>query len=416
MTLGIVQRKNPRRLADEANGNQKGRVDDQESAVVTKRKRFRPSSRPTSNGARAVIPLLLIFVVACIFFPKSFDRYEGVYLKIDNKLRWNTAGEKVFPIVVRLLSKNETFSTSKSEKTFPRPVEPMISAEIALELEDDALYRKRSTDEFETDECKAQHEWQLKSFPTCNQLHEIDMSQVSTQNHPESDGKLHLVNHGFWRDVWVIQGNSWDQKTVLKTLRTMHNTTNRNLDRNRRDALVMERLTRSPWVLDIYSFCANSGLSEYADGGDISTAIWPEVKGKDGRTIRIIGNMTKREQFIIAVQASISLAEMHTFDDPDRPSVAHTDISPTQFVKVAGNRFKLNDFNRARFLRWKQSTQDVCPFQVGKNPGKNRSPEEYTPKEPLTEKIDIYSLGNVFYMLLQKEYPFNDVNTKVRLR
>lgn len=38
-----------------------------------------------------------------------------------------------------------------------------------------------------------------------------------------------------------------------------------------------------------------------------------------------------------------------------------------------------------------------------------RSPEEYEYKGE-TEKIDVYSLGNVFYVLLTKLYPFEDLD------
>lgn len=89
------------------------------------------------------------------------------------------------------------------------------------------------------------------------------------------------------------------------------------------------------------------------------------------------------------------------------PSIAHTDIAPGQFVKVKG-RYKLNDFNRARFLAWSTKDNSVCPYYVGNNPGKLRSPEEYK-YDPQTEKVDVYSLGNIFFMLFQNEYPFQDV-------
>ena len=41
----------------------------------------------------------------------------------------------------------------------------------------------------------------------------------------------------------------------------------------------------------------------------------------------------------------MGLADLHNFDKEGRPSVAHTDISLNQFVKIDG-RFKLNDYNR----------------------------------------------------------------------
>jgi hypothetical protein len=62
----------------------------------------------------------------------------------------------------------------------------------------------------------------------------------------------------------------------LRTFKSYeHNFTHRNYDRHRRDAVAMERLTKSPFVLDIYGFCGNSGLFEFGSGGDIAGAIWP---------------------------------------------------------------------------------------------------------------------------------------------
>ena len=40
-----------------------------------------------------------------------------------------------------------------------------------------------------------------------------------------------------------------------------------------------------------------------------------------------------------------------------------------------------------------------CGFTVDSNPSVYRSPEEYSYKEE-TEKIDIFSMGNIFYTLL----------------
>jgi len=83
----------------------------------------------------------------------------------------------------------------------------------------------------------------------------------------------------------------------------------------------------------------------------------------------------------------MGLAALHNVDREGRPSIAHTDIGPDQFVKV--NAFyKLNDFNRARLLRWNPRKKEVCTYHVGNNDGKIRSPEEYA-YEPQTEKVSI---------------------------
>ena len=145
--------------------------------------------------------------------------------------------------------------------------------------------------------------------------------------------------------------------------------------------------------------------------------------------------------YTAATQAAIALATVHNIDGEGYPTIAHTDIAPAQFIKV-NNTYKLNDFNRARFIAYRydhqNDTADMCPYQIGSNPGKNRSPEEYN-YEPQTEKVraaiiapnninimwncsmnayhciyllvqvDVYALGNIFYMLLQGDWPFYDV-------
>lgn len=106
----------------------------------------------------------------------------------------------------------------------------------------------------------------------------------------------------------------------------------------------------------------------------------------------------------------MALASVHNVDMEGRASIAHTDIAPNQFMKV-GDTYKLQDFNRARFLKWSQKDNEACPFFVGENRGKNRSPEEYQ-YGPETEKVDVYSFGNILYMLLQSKWPFDPVENE----
>jgi hypothetical protein len=180
----------------------------------------------------------------------------------------------------------------------------------------------------------------------------------------------------------------------------------------------MERLTKSNFVVDIYGFCGNSGLFEFADGGDIKDALFPRSHKKSKMTqldkLRI-GKCTldcwsresenspsqpsfsKRISVFKATQASIGLAAVHNVDKEGRASIAHTDISPSQFIQIDGF-YKLNDFNRARFLRRNNEKDEACPYYVGKNPGKNRSPEEYEYK-PQSEKVSIWRRSILFYLL-----------------
>eukprot|EP00977_Amphora_coffeiformis_P020164 scaffold7970_cov187-Amphora_coffeaeformis.AAC.2 len=286
-------------------------------------------------------------------------------------------------------------------------VPPIAKKSFFQHLEDSRSYNHGRADQFETETCKAQYDWQLHSFPTCNLLHEREMESLIVR--PENkEEPLELVANGYWRDVWILPSSNFDGNHVLKTIRYEHDWEERNYDRHRRDALAMERLSDNPYVLNIYAFCGNSGVSEYADGGDISDAIWPhnaETGKREYATMTKVerlhigefGNAEKcgtdfirlfvnqLEHFPTGVQAAMGLAAVHNCDKEGRPSIAHTDIAPGQFVRV-GDIFKLNDFNRARFLRTNITNGSICGFEVGNNPGKNRSPEEYMYK-PETEKV-----------------------------
>jgi hypothetical protein len=106
-------------------------------------------------------------------------------------------------------------------------------------------------------------------------MHEADLTNIHAQI--LKNEQVGLIGNGYYRDVWFIREFS-QEKRVLKTLRYKHEFHEQNNDRHRIDALAMERLTKSPHILDIYGYCGNSGLYEYAEGGNIYQAIWPSEK------------------------------------------------------------------------------------------------------------------------------------------
>jgi serine/threonine protein kinase len=246
---------------------------------------------------------------------------------------------------------------------------------------------------FETRECKAQYSWQLTSHPTCNLLHEVDLLTLSLNN------KGAIVGKGYFRDVWgagtTVLGNV-TTRAALKTTRFEHILEPRMIHKHARDAMITERLTRSKLAIDIYGYCGSSSLNEYADGGDMDDAIWwhPSVQKKDsGR------KPDSRIMLELATQASMGLADAHNIDKEGVASFAHTDIDAGQYVKI-GKLYKLNDFNRARFVAWNITTNSTtCGYRVGQNGGKNRSPEEFMLKLQ-SEKVDVYALGSLFYHIL----------------
>jgi hypothetical protein len=235
-----------------------------------------------------------------------------------------------------------------------------------LRLENSKDYDSGAADPFEHDDCVRQYDWQVTSYPTCNQLHEYPLWDMTTSssssNHNNEETTLSKVKYlasGYWRDTWMIRDMQW-QPHALKTMRYMHEYEQRNYDRHRRDAVAMEHMTSSPNVLDIYAFCGNSGVFEFADGGSLEDSIWYSEEKEWNST----------EKLIVAYQAVSGLADLHNIDVEGRASIAHTDIVPSQFVFVnTKGRFLLNDFNRCRFIRWNQKENIPCPFHVGSNPG-----------------------------------------------
>mmetsp|Transcript_13049 Transcript_13049/g.19873 ORF Transcript_13049/g.19873 Transcript_13049/m.19873 type:complete len:523 (-) Transcript_13049:32-1600(-) len=252
-------------------------------------------------------------------------------------------------------------------------------------------WRHRQSDTFIEGDCIQSRDWQLTTLPSCNTIHEVPMADF------ENPSQVALLSNGWWRDVWRFK--EYDgTRMVLKTMRYMHEWEERNYDRHRRDALAAERLTSSEMTVNIFSYCGNSGLFEYSDGGDITRWIYHRDKDKP---------YSSKEALAVATQVAQGIAAAHSVDSKEYATIAHTDITSNQFIKIDGV-FKLNDFNRCRFIRWNKEKNEPCPYTVGNNPGKLRAPEEYA-YAPQTEKVDVYSMGNIFYELLMKQWPFENL-------
>ncbi|KAI2509766.1 protein tyrosine kinase [Fragilaria crotonensis] len=322
------------------------------------------------------------------------------------------------------------------------------------------------------DTCVYLAEWQHAYHPSCNDIHAVDLASTSSSSTTTST----LVNHGAYRDVWKITDNnirtgqgsndtsSQPQYRVLKTLRyhkrRMFDL--RNFDRHRRDAMAFQELQSSRHVMDIYGHCANSALFDYSDGGDLR-GLFDSGSKRHGRNNASLEDDTlssnsttslssaflqsldnnndeqdqddepRREQptkfqlLQIAHSIASAVADAHHVDSLGRPTMAHTDIKPDQWILVSSSssksmssshtgtsssddskndittpplfQYQLGDFNRARFLTWDTVNNETCPFHVNVNGGPWRSPEEYN-HENQTEKGDIWSLGNVLYFLI----------------
>jgi len=261
-----------------------------------------------------------------------------------------------------------------------------LNGEPLINYHPERQKHKHGHESFETGNCKAMHQWQVEAYPTCNKLHEIDPNE------------LHYVASGGFRDVFALE--DWNGTIVaVKTLLAESSYTYRQYDRHRRDAIAMSLLTSSKHIPNIYGYCTNSGMFDFSHYGSM-----------DDHIFDIREPWTKQQKLQFSWQATTALADLHGIGmRKDSTSISHTDIGLDQFLWLDG-MYKLNDFNRARFIRWDIVKNEPCTFYIENNPGRHRSPEEYK-YDRLTEKIDVYSLGNVMYSILTGKKPFYKQNT-----
>mmetsp|Transcript_2823 Transcript_2823/g.5888 ORF Transcript_2823/g.5888 Transcript_2823/m.5888 type:complete len:687 (-) Transcript_2823:20-2080(-) len=291
-------------------------------------------------------------------------------------------------------------------------------------------------------------------FPTCNAFHEFDLSR------PFDDPKEYIVprpensqvtvrylSHGYYRDVWTLEENSWlwpihlepeeespDQKfevldeertarlvrnayrtSVLKTFRTDREINEDNWEMIQIEAIIMERLTKSPRIMNIYGHCGFSVTAEVVPiefeevvvdhGGDgMYSQKKVEKRNQDG--IRPYNDFTPTEKLEFALEMAESLADLHGFEDG---VIVHDDVQLCQWLHTTDGRLKLGDFNRATIMQWDVENEEYCKFNNGEAYGNYRSPEEFAIKN-LDEKIDVFSFGNNIYALLTGLWNFYDVD------
>ena len=118
------------------------------------------------------------------------------------------------------------------------------------------------------DTCQPMGKWMTVSFVNCNTIHELDV-QGSVSQHDDTD--LVLLGQGWFRSTWkyttyIDPTTTKDKKNkkksspssipsssvVLKTLRIEREFIEEYYELHRRDAVAMERLTFSPYVMDVY--------------------------------------------------------------------------------------------------------------------------------------------------------------------
>ena len=238
--------------------------------------------------------------------------------------------------------------------------------------------KEEEEEEEEAGDC-APVAWAEMYSPSCNSIHEFDLARDGIGEEYES---LYLA-HGYYRDVWVLDKNLIGSSTttkqedmVVKTLRYKHKFKQRAFDEILIDALVMERLTGSPRIMNIYGHCGFTVTAETIEG-EMEELIVPgegvakQVDLDKEEELIPRNNYTIMEKLEIALTMAESIADLHGFRDG---LIIHDDIQLCQWLRRSGTgQLVLGDFNRATIPKWSEEKQKYCKFNNGYGFGEVRS-------------------------------------------
>lgn len=279
----------------------------------------------------------------------------------------------------------------------------------------------------------SRNNWEQKLLLiNCNTFHE------HTLDRPEDDllqsVTARYVGHGSYRDTWIMmdQLRHLNSPThpeipdgfVLKCM--ILDDPDLKFDHKRYgqtqvDAIVMERLTASPRIADIYGHCGTSVAIErlVPTLKDHMCGSW-RCKVRDQEVfdqlqkdvVHPMNNLTNAQKLDMAIDFAESMADVHGFDGG---VMFHGDFHSAQWLHSVDGRIKFNDFNKAVIMKFNRTAGEYCPTRrCYKNTF--RAPEDTRCKYEGTEASDVYSLANTFYMLLTGLLPFYEyTGTKKRL-
>jgi hypothetical protein len=402
------------------------------------------------------------------------------YLTVPSIRKNSNDENRIAPRVVFMLesfpvSPPEPKSTILRTMTQPLPVDrvsgprgkpPRMEMPEAAPMDAEIKVSERYISEREWyEDCVPTTEHERQFRPTCNVFHELDLperydsvrSENTDNNHATTAGQrknsIELLGMGVWRSAWNLTttgsmaGHSKTSKhafdgigLALKLLHFHHDFSERNFIYHQIDAMVMERLTRSEYVVDSFGFCGESVITE----ATIETEISPIIISK---------TLPPIERLRLASDLARGLADLHALTgyswerrssssnsnnninsssiinnraDPSHPLpliFSHQDVKPSNLIIARNGKMKWNDFNSGRMNRKYANNATACPFPfrnrkyIWKSDTECKSsiifrnterPDQNTARPDQNtagQAADVYSMGKLLYYFLTKKAP-----------
>jgi serine/threonine protein kinase len=146
-------------------------------------------------------------------------------------------------------------------------------------------------------------------------------------------------------------------------------------------------------VINVFGFCGHSVITEYADGKRLGE-LADKMKNVPLARLKIARDIAN------------GLADVHGIDGDGNATFVHLDINPANVVSIGGT-LKLNDFNIGVLRRWNTTSNTPCGIPAQYPNPQWRSPEEARHEHNLTEKVDVFSLGHIFFRLICGHEPWH---------
>eukprot|EP00934_Nitzschia_sp_Nitz4_P004665 Nitzschia sp. Nitz4//scaffold378_size14206//2417//3976//NITZ4_008947-RA/size14206-processed-gene-0.11-mRNA-1//1//CDS//3329549687//4655//frame0 len=239
--------------------------------------------------------------------------------------------------------------------------------------------------------------WKSKFHPICNNFHDIDMFGEMLQE------ALVFRGEATFRAAWTYNSD-W----VLKTIRFPWMKGLKIVLGLQKEAIVLEALSRSPRIIDMYGYCGLNTIAEFmpyeAEDGLVNRLARHEVRKlrkRENRT-RSLNNLSSLDVLDTLIRLAESVADVHGYEGG---VIAHGDLNPEQWLMNANGEIKLNDFNNGFIMDWSYDNQAYC----GENhafTGNFMSFEAHWGFDNATEQVDIYGFGGTIYTVMTGLYPY----------
>ncbi|CAB1104278.1 unnamed protein product [Ectocarpus sp. CCAP 1310/34] len=240
-------------------------------------------------------------------------------------------------------------------------------------------------------------------------------------------GEMTLIGTGRVRTVHMVEYEG--EAVVVKTLQHVEELRRlkAHLEMHRVESLTLEALRGHPNVVGMVGFCNTTVVTEYHPYNFLH-AIFRKTEELSLR--RVVSLALDVAQGMQARYGEKGYRKSFGHALHEIAGAIHLDMKPQQLLIDNAGRGKVNDFNSVQLMSADHSGDGKhCPILTGRparlvpwkapeniagkvfNSGNPLGSTVSTFARPVTEKVDIYAMGMIYYSLISGGLPFPDVET-----